>query len=354
MAKGWLGILTGLLLLSACRSMDVYKMEMLRPAYINHTIGEAGVLLIDNAGLQPPYMGHTFMMLNSQGEDSVSTVIVNAAQAKPLLLTYLRGRMEDVGFYPTVDVLPDTCLPERKTSILDFAQSDPLTDSQFDTLKTLYPHRLWITLDGWQLKTVTKAKANNPLLDGWPFEATRDVCSAVVWRLYDMEADSLIIAFKQNDTLYWRRGGYTIQQAAGALPTVDKTLPEIADYVVGRVLNVLTPYWESISRWYFIAGSYRMKLAHDAIRMGNWEKAATYWEEECAKGIGRSAYRSAFNMMLYYERLDQPDVALEWSERVARKMDQPLSQVTQVDRNLLANWRKTLLRRTEELKRLTP
>lgn len=352
MMKGWLGFVTGLLLLTACKTMDLYEMEILRPAYINHTIGEEGVLLIDNAGNQPDFMGHSLVMPNRDGGDSVVTVKVQSAQAKPLLLGYLKDRMEGLGFYPYVDVLPDSCLPERKVSSLDFAQSDPLTDNQIDSLGHQQPHRLWISMDGWQLKSVTRI-GTSPQYDHALYEATRDVYSAVVWRLYDVSADTLMVAFKQTDTLYWSRIGVTIEKVLKALPTVDSTLPEIADYVVGRVLNVLTPYWQPVSRWYFIAGSYRMKYAYDAVRMDNWDKAADYWEEEFANGVGRSAYRSALNMMLYFERLEDPSNALAWSNKAAEAMQRSFSFVTERDSNLLANWRTTLQRRVEELKRLS-
>lgn len=354
MAKGWYGIMSALLLLSACRTMDVYDMELLRPSYINHTVGADGVLLIDNAGKQPDFMGHTLIVPNQLGGDSVSSVTVKSAASKPLLLDFLRDRMVTEGFYPLVDVAPDHWLPGNKTGYLDFVQSDPLSDHQLNTLMDSSAHRLWISLDGWQLKSVTKVSSPIQGPYSTTFEATRDVYITVVWRLYDVWADSLLVAFKQNDTLYWLRRRATFEQVVNAMPTVDSTLTEIADYVVGRVLNVLTPYWESVSRWYYITGGFRMKLAHDAVRLDNWDKAAVYWEEESQKGVGRSAYRAAMNMMLYYERLGEPEAALEWSEKATTIMQQPFSKGSSQDKNLLGKWKVTLKRRVDELKRLLP
>lgn len=347
------GLAIAMLLLTGCRSYEVFQMEVLRPAYINQSVGENGVLLIDNAGTQPEAIGHSLTMPNRVGKDSVIQLSARSADAKPMLLGFLHDKLLDNGFYPEITVAANTWFPSMKDGSLDFLTFQSLTERQRAFLRDSTASRMWISLDGWFLKTETKVKPIDEVNSSTLFfTAQRNVYASTVWRVFDATTDTLMLAFKYNDTLFWERLGRLPQQAVNALPTVDSTLAEIADYMTNRIVKLLTPYWDPVARIYFISGSYRMKYGYDAIRVDNWNQAAAIWQEECENGVGRSAYRAAMNLILHYERLGDPAEALAWATKADELMNKPLSMRLKSDEDLLINWKETLTRRVAELERL--
>jgi hypothetical protein len=76
------------------------------------------------------------------------------------------------------------------------------------------------------------------------------------------------------------------------------------------------------------------------------------WQEEFDKGFGRSVYRSAMNMMLYYEYQDKPEEALIWGERAKTSFDSHFMHGSAWDRQVLSAYITYLQLRKEELSKL--
>jgi hypothetical protein len=72
------------------------------------------------------------------------------------------------------------------------------------------------------------------------------------------------------------RIGVTIEKVLNACQLLTVRYQKLP-ITYSAVLNVLTPYCQPVSRWYYIAGSYRMKYATSRSH-GYWDKAADNWE----------------------------------------------------------------------------
>lgn len=339
--------------MTGCQSYKVIQMELLRPSYIDPLVGINGVLLIDNAGYQPDSIGHWLVLPDSTGKEQEQPIIARSADAKPLLLGFLRDKLLDLGYYTEVDTASNDWFPSYKDRFLDFLSSEPLTSHQRAFIWDHSHARMWVSLETWQLKSETRVRAYlENVFSGVIYTAVRDVYATTVWRVYDAWSDTSMAAFVHKDTLFWERTGLKPEAALEALPTIDSTLAEIADYMTGRLATVLSPYWDLETRICYTTGSYRMKYAHDAIKVEDWEKAAELWREGSEKEVGRSAYRAAMNLVLHHERLDEPEEALVWVRKAEALMGKPLSLATVGDKELLFLWGTSLERRLEELKRL--
>jgi|GEM_PF-1151484 len=332
----------------SCKTMQPYYMDILRPGFVVSPIGEQGVLIVDNAGLQPADFGHVFEGIYKTKADTFFDVSYETSSAKTAMLHYLADKLEGEGFYDSVSVAPDEWGIATKRGSMGFLRTDALNDEQRRTLRNLTQLPVWISLDKFMINTETIMKSLGDM-----YITTRDVVVRTVWRVFDAEADTTMLVFQHNDTLYWDRIGGTASQAAKGMPGFISTLPEIADYVATEVYRIFTPFWEPVDRVYFVTGSYRMNLAYDCVRNDNWDGAASLWQEEYEKGFGRSVYRAAMNMMLYFERAGNPLAALEWCDLAQASFNQSFFRPKNLEIRILNAWKTSLVVRVSEMNRLT-
>ncbi len=331
-------------MLPSCRTMMVYRMEVLRPGYMDIPKGYKKVMLVDNAGRQLPEIGHKyyefgrFVKDTSFVTDSLSTMV----------MSFLKSDLDNVGYYDEVNIASDLWLKSYKTEPMDFMRPDGLVNRQKDALRDSSDADYWISLD----RLIVKTKTNERPYDNQYHFAVRDVVVNSVWRVTDAKADTVCLLFQHNDSIFWKRWANDEVNALRSLPEFRSTLPEIADYVASRIYQIFGPYWDQIERFYYCSGSQRMILAVDCIRDDDWEGATGLWKDEYFKGFGKSVYRAAMNMMLYYETIDKPDEALEWASKAKDAMNKPFSKSTFTDWQVFNDYLTYLELRKEELIRL--
>lgn len=169
--------------------------------------------------------------------------------------------------------------------------------------------------------------------------------------MYDRTKDSLLLAFQRRDSLVWKVRGAAPGVTEKPMPSLESTLPEIADYVAGEVYRVMTPYWEPIERFYYISGNLQFKLGADEVMAGNWDKATDFWQYayDKGKGKGQNSFRASVNMMLYNEKLGNVLEALVWAKRASSAYK--MSIYTPYDYEWLAfnAWHEALRFRLEEM-----
>jgi hypothetical protein len=318
-------------------------MDVLSSGYMNTSAGKQGLLIVDNTGKQAPDFGHGVYLFNK----FVNDTSFETSSIPSQVLYFLSVHLEEENFYNPVTVAPDSWLRPVKTEQLDFFRTDELNNLQKNVLKDSTDADLWISLD----KLVTKTKTDVQNIAGM-YHASRDVIVNTVWHVMDANADTLCLVFQHNDSLYWEDWNETARSAVRLLPDFEETVPEIADYIAERVYKIFGPYWQPVERFYYVTGGYRMKFAADCIKNNDWEGASELWQEEFDKGFGRSVYRSAMNMMLYYEYQDKPEEALIWGERAKTSFDSHFMHGSAWDRQVLSAYITYLQRRKEELSKL--
>lgn len=343
-------VLVILLALNSCVSYRNSSMEVLRPPVTYSSTANGKLLLINNCIPQPPYAGQFFAGLNSEGRDTSYTISCEVDTFVDLLQGYITARIKSEGVLRSVDTVTVSSNGiGKKVGSKAYLRIDSLDDSQRAQLRKLYDASCWVCLDGLLVESVASQRN-----DGEKYPQMRRVFVRTFWRVYDASTDSLLLAFKQRDSLTWRTTGLVLGVMDKSMPTLKETLPEIADYVAGNIYRVFTPYWESIERFYYVSGNLQLKLGGDEVVAGNWDGAAVYWKNAYEKGNGLNQFRASVNMMLYNERVGNVQEALVWAERAKEANDRSIFHVPIFELDAFKAWKKDLLYRQKEMELLKP
>jgi hypothetical protein len=336
-------LLIFILLASACNNMQVFRMDVLKPGYVVVPSQKSNLILVDNTGVQPRDVGHAVKMnFKYVGDTAFSTEALSG-----LLVHSLSQYLLKEGFYRNILPVGRKELPTPKDGEEDFQRSSRLSNKDIAGWSRDTSAHLLVSLDRLLTKTTT-----NTYFGGDFFVATRDVWVNTVWRVYDLDADTVVAQFQYNDSLFWRKMGSNALMATEQLPTLEEVLPEIGDVVAENVHVFLGPHWETVKREYFCSGSYRMTMAADLVRKEELAQAAELWKLEYAKGQFRSKYRAAINMMLFEEAMGRPVQALEWVTKAEDAIRQCPIGGADYDIDLLARSKMDLQVRLKEFQKL--
>jgi hypothetical protein len=318
-------------------------MEVLRPGYVVVPSNKSNAILVDNSIPQHPSYGHTVFDNFVYKKDTA--FITDSLSG--FLMKSIANDLQQEGSFENIKINDNAKNRYKNSENESFLRSDPLTTEQIREIGTSNNVDLIISLDHLTVQSKTNVQPYDFL-----FRATRDVSINTVWRVYDASSDTLINQFQYRDSLYWQTFQSLPEKALESLPVFEESLPEIGDVAAENISRILGPYWEQETRYYFCAGSYRMKYAVDCIRSEDWKGASALWLEEYNKGFGRSVYRAAMNMMLYYEVQGDINEALAWSKKTEQAMSHPLFGVSSFDLSLFQNWKDALQTRSLEYEKL--
>lgn len=156
-----------------------------------------------------------------------------------------------------------------------------------------------------------------------------------------------------SDTLFWY--GYPLGYSSFIsdeyiLPTLDNAYTSTINYAVANILEIYTPSWRTEERVYFSNGSKYMSEAATNIAANKWKEAVNAWEKDYAKGKNDNKLaRTAYNLALGYEVLDDINKAFAWIE-IAKNLE---NNVTQADVRNQINWYYEVLKqRVQEVNKL--
>lgn len=341
--KNPLFILIIMLLSSSCSQMQVFRMDVLKPGFVVVPSQKNNIVIVDNSGVQPSDAGHEMKVSFKAVGDTSFNIEPLSTQLLNSLSTYLLKE----GFYERISLLYREDLLPRKMGEDDYLRSGRLSNSKIMEISLDTSVHLLFSMDRLLMKTTT-----NTYFTGQTYTATRDVWVNTVWRIYDLDADSLITQFQYNDSLYWQKYGQNPYVVTKSLPEVEVVLPEVGDVVAEHLNKFLGPHWETEKREYFCTGSFRMKMAADLVRKDLIDDAAKLWETEYSKGFFRSKYRAAINRMFYEEVKGNPAQALLWEEKAEVAMANCPIGGSDEDFAMLAKWKKVLLERVKEVQKL--
>ncbi len=341
--KGLLFILIITLLASSCSNVQLFRMEVLKPGYVVVPSQKTNIVLVDNTGIQPRDIGHVVKV-------SFKTIGDTAFNTEPLsgmLLNSLSKYLQKEGFYQKITPIYRNEMFPGKTGEDDFQRSARLSNSKIMEFSRDTSVHLLFSLDRLLTKTTT-----NTFYTGETFAATRDVWVNTVWRVYDLDVDTVVAQFQYNDSLYWKKLSPNSFVVTKSLPEMDAVLPEIGDVVAENLHAFLGPHWVTEKREYFCSGSYRMTMAADLVRKNLIDQAAELWKIEFSKGFLRSKYRAAINMMLYEEVKGNPNEALLWEAKAETSMQECPMGGADYDVALLTQWKSILNDRLKEIQKL--
>lgn len=341
--KNALFLLIMLLLASSCTNMQLFKMDILQPGYIVVPSQKGNIVVVDNSAVQPNNAGHVVKV-------NFKTVGDTAFNTEPLsgfLISSLNNYLLKEGFYKQITPILRSQFVPGKTGEDDFLRSARLSNAQLIEISKDTSIHLLFSLDRLLTKTTT-----NTYFTGETFAAARDVWVNSVWRIYDLDVDTLIAQFQYNDSLYWIKYNVSAYSALRMLPKMADVLPEIGDVVAEHLNKFMGPHWVTEAREYFSTGSYRMKMAADLVRKERIGSAAELWAVEFERGFMRTKYRAAINMMLYEEVMGNPVKAMKWVDKAAEAMRQCPIGASDYDQELLRRWKTGLKDRLVDFEKL--
>lgn len=258
------------------------------------------LVVVDNAVPQPNNVGHGYAINKIFFCDTA----FNTQSLSGLIINRLSESLLDASHLDHIDAF------SNRTNLLPFVK-----DYGFNYPMKLSPEsrraysdstsaQLLLSLDFLQVMSVTQLKTMNYSMS----DATRDLTLNSIWRLYDLKADTLMHTFACADSMFWENSYVVTYNAAMRLPRVDTVLNEIATVFAAKVAQKILPKWVTVERFFYANGSSRMHQATEWLLIDSLDKAAKLWEEEYNHAIFRSKYRSAMNMILYYEAKGMPKV----------------------------------------------
>ncbi|MDD4922538.1 MAG: DUF6340 family protein [Bacteroidales bacterium] len=328
---------------SSCNSFMVYHMDVLRPGVFVTSSDKKSVLLVDNTGIQPPDFGHAVFEYSRY----IQNASFDTEKTSGYLLESVSENLLKENVYQQISISKRQDHDFKKNIDGAYLRSNSLTPALIKKLGDSGDFDLLISLDRLVLHSKTDVR---------PYEymhrATRDIFVNSVWRVYDLGADTLLAQFQYNDSLFWENFAPGAKSAAKLLPPMENTLQEIGEYVGEHVSPCFGPFWQSVDRQYFCTGSYRMTYAADLVRQNDWECAAVLWQEEFDKGFGRSVYRAAMNMMLYFDFSGNPKESLVWGKKAESVMEKFFSRPTPEDQLFYLNYSRLLQKRLVEVDQL--
>jgi hypothetical protein len=147
------------------------------------------------------------------------------------------------------------------------------------------------------------------------FDAYVQVAFHSNWKLYQPKEKLLIAKFEVNDTIFWSRNGFTLQETYEQLPTLKEALINGAIENARNLAAYIAPSWQSEERRYFLTKNPEIDKAVSYFQKNNWKEAENIWMKY--KNISSASIRSKveFNLALAAEMNGNLSEAIEWVKK---------------------------------------
>jgi hypothetical protein len=333
-----------ILITGSCVSKLNFHMEVLEPGEIVTPMWMKNIVIVDNSGKQPSTVGHTF----ARNYKLIKDTAFNTDLLASSLVKEFGKQLYKSGIYEKVDVRTKSDWMFEKTRRIDYLYNVPLSKTQLSEFSSDSSLQILLSLDALRILTITHTLMSPEILT----RSTRDVWVGMVWRMYDLTSDTLISKIEFSDSLFWFRDDPVGVNGDAKLPMLDSVIPEIASVIAEKMVKKIDYSWVPVTREYFYRGSLRMRDAADWVQSDSLDRAVVLWEQEYNRAHFRNKYRSAMNMMLYYEAKGQPDVALVWAENATQAIVTSPFGATYADEAYLERWKILLKERSKVQQKL--
>lgn len=295
--RKYIAIFFSFLLFTACDSVSFISLNVKVPARIAFPDNIKDVVIVNNAGFQPPTEGNT--LVTAGGTDTFSLPVDSLSM---YVCRSIQTNIDGEHFFSGVDFyniqlreggyIPVKPIPAEKVNeIAELTQADAL-----------------ISLDFFQIKNTLSVKA---------FSATYDVTTQLLLGIYMPGENRKGISLK--DTIFWESYGINTTEALNGLPYLDEATLVAAERAGEIAMRALIPHTQVEDRKYYTSSSGPMKKADRSIKENDWSTALNIWTNmynETASLSKRA--KCAVNIALAYEIMDDFTQAEEWAVQ-ARK-----------------------------------
>lgn len=148
----------------------------------------------------------------------------------------------------------------------------------------------------------------------------------------------------------WESIAGSVWEASKNLPSMEEKIGHIIERTTDILKHKMVPYWRTTSRWVYVNEDKALTKAKKHLNSEEWDQAAAIWHEMYKN---EDAYRkkalAAHNLFVYYEKISNPNEAIEWCRRGAANFKRCGATFSAGE---LLRYIPELEKRKEELKRL--
>lgn len=301
--------------LTGCTSVNQISFDQLQPAEVSFPEQIHKVAIIYTKPTHP--VVKTNVLPNTE-------LTVDTQKAKE----FLANRIADARYFDKVIVGDSAVQCDMDT--LNFSYlSNGLVSSVLDDLDS----DMIISLD--EINISLAKMSGEPM--GYPFDLIRCITKPEI-KFYVEKRKAPIFVVAKSDTVYFN---------VTALVDFDEIKKEVTEEALVKSVNIVLPYWENVSRYYYTGGSYEMRDAEVAINNNDWEGAFSLWNRVYEKKKGKLKNAAAFNIGVYHEMKDNIPQALKWLDNISdnAKKDSSFNKI-------ITPYKEVLLKRQSDLGKL--
>lgn len=135
------------------------------------------------------------------------------------------------------------------------------------------------------------------------------------WRIYDPKLNTINDEVYLNNSFTFTAGVLNAPQAVAALMGRKELIKQNADQLGRNYSTRILPYWQQVTRYYYVKGSPSFRVGMRKARTGNWKEAGELWKGETQNHKPKVAGRACYNMAIISEINGELDEAVRWAQR---------------------------------------
>ena len=291
------------LLSSSCMGIRHLNIDTREPGQIDWSPNVLSVVVVNNVVQQPDHIGHDLLQL---GHETIKSVSASSDSIAIIFTEALAQFIDEEEHFQRVLYFHT---PLRTDD--NFFMEDPISLAEMGAILRETGANAIISLDKLLIQTalIEGMRQENIL---WGELIARIQC---IVRIYKPTMEGILPAVIYSDSLIWR--GFDpsgmFPYDAGLLPTREEAMRILTIRAAERVTQVLSPHWETQTRWFYTSLNARMREGATFASGNQWDSALERWEAAFNSSRRRDRAKAATNVALAYEMMDDLENALEWA-----------------------------------------
>lgn len=298
-------LLTALLLLGGCQSVEQLSIDYMLPAEISFPAALKRVAVVNNMPLVPDNQLIIAKEEQKKGENELMRMTDYYNGDAATTTESLAKSLAAENYFEEV-VICDSALRSKDIS----PRESTLTAEEVNHLIQTLNVDFLIALENVQMRSTRKISY---IPDWGVFHGTVDVKVYPTVKVYLPNRKGPMVTVNGNDSIFWEEVGSGEAYVRSHLIKEKEMLKQASEFAGTVPTKHLLPYWKTDERYLFSGGSVNMRDGAIYAKEENWTEAIALWKQTYNTKKGRQKIHAACNIALGYEMQDSIDVALEWA-----------------------------------------
>lgn len=307
-------ILSLLLTLASCQTMEELSIDYMLPAEISFPLDLKRVAVVNNVSATPD--NQMIATKDSLKVNEVSRAVAYHDGDAATTLQSLAESIAQENYFDEV-IICDSAL--RANDII--SRENALSQEEVQSLVEKLDVDFLISLENLQMKATRIIR----YLPGWStYQGTIDIQVFPSLKIYLPNRKGAMVTINAKDSIFWEELAGNEAYIRTKLLGDTKILKEASEFAGVAPMKYLLPYWKTSKRHIYTSGSVDMRDAAIYVRENSWDKAFKLWEQAYQSTKSKKKQmRAALNIALYYEMQDSIPQAETWATKA-----QELARIT--------------------------